>query len=140
MTRTFKFAQGLLLLLIFSMPSNAQTQSEQPIPKLQSIKERLETAYRKKKRITVTLKKATICIYPMNKITLERDTRIGGTIRWINDKEFRIKDSTLFDTESCQTSIDNVLSIQRNFGIKRAFKLTKEVLFCIITFGIPCGP
>jgi hypothetical protein len=112
----------------------AQSQSTAQQPQVERTRKRIKEAYSKKKRLTVTFKPGTICIFPMAEQTLDKPTRIGGRVTFISDDYFKIEDRTVFNYEGCKTKYENVQAVSRNLGFVRAMRGTSEVAVCIITF------
>ena len=112
----------------------AQSQSTSQKPEVERIKKVINEAYLKKKRLTVTFKPGTVCIFPKAEHTLDKQTRIGGRVTSISDENFEIEDSTVFGWNGCKTKYENVQAISRNIGFVRAMKITREVGGCAITF------
>src|SRR5262245_10285512 len=113
--------------------ARAQTQSTPQELQINKTKKALKEAYLKKKRLTITFKPGTVCIFPMAEQTLDKPTRIGGSVTFASDEYFKIEDRTVFDYDGCKTKYENVQAIGPNLGFVRAMKGTGEVSRCIIT-------
>ena len=114
--------------------ARAQAQSTPQGLQIDETKKRIKEAYLKKRRLTVTFKLGTVCIFPMAEQTLDKPTRIGGRVTSASDEYFKIEDRTVFDYDGCKTKYENVQAIGPNLGFVRAMKGTGEVARCIITF------
>ncbi|HEX5082916.1 MAG TPA: hypothetical protein VFY40_12795 [Blastocatellia bacterium] len=131
-------ASIFLSLLLPAIGANsivqAQSLSTSQEPHVERFKKKIKEAYSKKKRITVTFKPGTTCIFPMAEQTLDKPTRIGGRVTFISDDYFKVEDRTVFDYEGCKTKYENVQAISRNIGFVRTMKGAREVTVCVITF------
>jgi hypothetical protein len=112
----------------------AQSQSTSQAPQVEKVKKEIKEAFLKKKRLTVTFKPGTTCIYESGEQSLGKRSRIGGRVTFISDEYFEIEDRTVFDYNGCKTKYENVQAIGRNIGFVRAMKGIREVTVCVITF------